>query len=59
LAFNGLAFGAVQTEMLESAFPGYRAPVDANEISEFIAWFLLNGQKFFKGKILPVSISNP
>lgn len=59
LAFNGLAFGAVQTEMLESAFPGYRAPVDANEISEFIAWFLLNGQKFFKGKILPVSLSNP
>ncbi len=25
-AFNALAFGAVQTEMLEEAFPGYEAP---------------------------------
>lgn len=59
LTINGLAFGAVQTEMLQSAFPGYKAPIDAHQISEFIAWFLLNGHKFFKGKILPVSLSNP
>ncbi|MFN3950772.1 MAG: SDR family NAD(P)-dependent oxidoreductase [Thermaurantimonas sp.] len=59
MSFNGLAFGAVQTEMLENAFPGYRAPITADKISEFVVWFLLHGNTFFKGKILPVSISNP
>ena len=59
MSFNGLAFGAVQTEMLENAFPGYRAPITANKMSEFVVWFLLHGNNFFKGKILPVSISNP
>lgn len=57
--FNGLAFGAVQTEMLSEAFPGYKAPISAAEMAEFVTWFLLNGHKFFKGKILPVSLSNP
>ncbi|MFN4298490.1 MAG: SDR family NAD(P)-dependent oxidoreductase [Thermaurantimonas sp.] len=57
--FNGLAFGAVQTEMLSEAFPGYKAPITAAQMAEFVSWFLLNGQKYFKGKILPVSLSNP
>jgi short-subunit dehydrogenase len=56
---NCLALGAVQTEMLEEAFPGYNAPVNASEMAEFIAWFALNGHKFFNGKILPVAVSNP
>jgi NAD(P)-dependent dehydrogenase (short-subunit alcohol dehydrogenase family) len=56
---NCLALGAVQTEMLEDAFPGYKAPVDAKEMAEFISDFALNGHKFFNGKILPVAISNP
>lgn len=59
ISINGLAFGAVQTEMLEEAFPGYKAPITADQISEFVCWFLLNGHLFFKGKILPVSMSNP
>ena len=29
ISVNCLALGAVQTEMLEEAFPGYKAPVDA------------------------------
>ncbi len=57
--FNCLALGAVQTEMLEEAFPGYRAPVRADEMAEFISWFSLEGSKFFNGKVLPVSVSNP
>ena len=57
--FNCLALGAVQTEMLEEAFPGYRAPVRADEMAEFISWFALEGSKFFNGKVLPVSVSNP
>ena len=31
-SFNALAFGAVQTEMLEEAFPGLKAPISANSI---------------------------
>ena len=56
---NCLAIGSVQTEMLEEAFPGYRAPVSAKEMGEFISDFALNGHKVFNGKILPVALSNP
>ena len=56
---NCLALGAVQTEMFEAAFPGYKAPVKAAEMAEFIADFALKGHKFFNGKILPVAINNP
>lgn len=56
---NCLALGAVQTEMFDAAFPGYKAPVKAHEMAEFIADFALKGHKFFNGKILPVAINNP
>jgi NAD(P)-dependent dehydrogenase (short-subunit alcohol dehydrogenase family) len=56
---NCLALGAVDTEMLHEAFPGYKAPVSASGIAEFISWFALNGQKVFNGKIIPVAVSNP
>lgn len=56
---NGLALGAVQTEMLAQAFPGLKAPVSASEIAEFIVWFAINGPKYFNGKILPVALSTP
>jgi NAD(P)-dependent dehydrogenase (short-subunit alcohol dehydrogenase family) len=56
---NCLALGAVQTEMLNEAFPGYKAPVDAKQMARFISEFALTGHKFFNGKILPVAVSNP
>jgi len=59
ISVNCLALGSVQTEMLAEAFPGYKASVTAQEISEFISYFALNGHKFFNGKILPVAISTP
>ena len=59
ISFNCLSFGSVQTEMLDKAFPGYKAPVDASGMADFVAWFALNGHKYFNGKILPVSIANP
>lgn len=59
ISFNCLSFGAVQTEMLEAAFPGYKAPVTAGEMAGFVSWFAVNGQKFFNGKVLPVSVANP
>lgn len=56
---NCLALGAAQTEMLEEAFPGYKAPLTAKEMAAWIAWFTVNGQRFFNGKILPVAVSTP
>ncbi len=56
---NCLALGAAQTEMLEEAFPGYKAPLTAYEIAEFISQFMVSGHKYFNGKIIPVAISTP
>jgi 3-oxoacyl-[acyl-carrier protein] reductase len=59
IAFNILALGAVQTEMLEEAFPGYEAPLSAVEMADYIYDFSLTGNKFYNGKVLQVSSSNP
>ena len=59
IKFNCLSLGAVQTEMLESAFPTFKAPIDAEQMASFIADFCINGGKFFNGKIVPVSLSTP
>jgi NAD(P)-dependent dehydrogenase (short-subunit alcohol dehydrogenase family) len=59
ISVNCLALGAVQTEMLEEAFPGYKAPVEAREIAPFISYFALNANKFINGKIIPVAVNNP
>lgn len=58
-SFNVLALGAVQTEMLEEAFPGYAAPLSAGEMAAYIMDFALNGQKLYNGKLLQVSSSTP
>lgn len=58
-SFNVLALGAVQTEMLEEAFPGYKAPLTAVEMAVYIMEFALNGHKYYNGKLLPVSKSTP
>jgi NAD(P)-dependent dehydrogenase (short-subunit alcohol dehydrogenase family) len=59
ISFNVLALGAVQTEMLQEAFPGYQAPITAREMADYIFNFTLTGNKYFNGKVLPVSSSNP
>lgn len=59
ISFNVLALGAVQTEMLEEAFPGYKAPVSAKEMADYIFDFALKGNKYYNGKVLQVSSTNP
>jgi NAD(P)-dependent dehydrogenase (short-subunit alcohol dehydrogenase family) len=59
ISFNVLALGAVQTEMLEEAFPDYQAPTTALEMAEYIYDFALTGNKYYNGKILQVSSSTP
>ncbi len=58
-SFNVLALGAVQTEMLEEAFPGLEVPLSAKDMAEYITNFSLTGHKFYNGKILQVSNSTP
>lgn len=58
-SFNVLALGAVQTEMLEEAFPGYKASTSAKEMAEYIMNFSLTGNKMYNGKVLQVSNSTP
>ena len=59
ISFNTLALGAVQTEMLEEAFPGHKANISSSEMANFIYKFSLEGNNFFNGKIIPVSNTNP
>ncbi|WP_410878975.1 SDR family NAD(P)-dependent oxidoreductase [Myroides sp. DW712] len=59
ISFNVIALGAVQTEMLEEAFPGYQAPLMPEEIGEYISDFALTGNKYFNGKVLQASSTTP
>ena len=59
ISFNVLALGAVQTEMLQEAFPGYEAPISAKGMSDYIFDFALKGNKYYNGKVLQVSSTNP
>ena len=59
ISFNVLALGAVQTEMLGEAFPGYIAPLNAEEMANYIADFALNAHKYYNGKVLQVACTTP
>ena len=58
-SFNVLALGAVQTEMLEEAFPGYKASISPIQMAKYIMQFSINGQQLYNGKVLQVSNSTP
>ena len=57
--FNCLALGSVQTEMFSEAFPEYKASKSPEEMADYIAEFSMNGYRYFNGKILPVSSTEP
>ncbi len=59
IAVNCLCLGAVQTEMLDEAFPGYEAPVKPEQMGKYISDFVVSGHHFFNGKILPIALNNP
>ena len=56
---NCLALGAVDTEMLQNAFPDYKSQVSAELIASRIIDFAFNYSKIINGKILPFSLSTP
>lgn len=59
IAFNVLAIGAVQTEMLAEAFPDYQASLKASEMADYIYNFATTANKFYNGKVLQVSNTTP
>lgn len=56
---NCLCLGAVQTEMLAEAFPGYVAPVKPDQMGNYICDFVSTAHQFFNGKIIPVALNDP
>lgn len=59
IAVNALCLGAVQTAMLEQAFPGIKAPVSPEQMGTYITDFALEGSTFYNGKVLPVAQEDP
>lgn len=59
IKINCLALGSVQTEMLDKAFPGYRAQLTPVQIAEYIISFSISGANYFNGKTLPISNTTP
>ena len=56
---NCLALGAVDTEMLQNAFPGYKSEVSPELMANKIIDFAFNYSDVINGKILPFSLSTP
>lgn len=56
---NCLCLGAVDTEMVREAFPGYQAPVTADEMGAYVARFACEGHKVLNGKVIPLALSTP
>lgn len=56
IGVNCLALGAVQTEMLSKAFPGFEAPVKASDMAKYVAEFAVKGMHEFNGQVIPVEL---
>ena len=56
---NCLALGSVQTEMLNNAFPGFKAQTTAEEMAKFIFDFATQNPILINGKVIPVSVDTP
>ena len=56
---NSLALGSVNTEMLQQAFPGYKAMVQPQEMALYIKNFAETAHHYLNGKIIPVSLTTP
>ncbi len=59
ISVNCLCLGAVNTEMLQEAFPGYQAPVEPWDMAKYIYQFAVEAHHFMNGRIIPVALSDP
>jgi 3-oxoacyl-[acyl-carrier protein] reductase len=53
---NAINPGAVQTEMLEEAFPGFKAQTQAQDMAKYIANFITTAHQFMNGRLTQVSL---
>ncbi len=58
ITVNCLCPGAVNTEMLREAFPGYQASVSPEEMANFILNFSKSAPGVMNGKVVPVALSS-
>lgn len=59
LAFNCIALGAVNTEMLQEAFPGYVSKVDPENMAKYIRTVADESGGIMSGKLIQATKSNP
>ena len=59
IAFNVLALGAVNTEMLQEAFPGYMAPLFSKKMADYIFNFINRKQILQRKRSIASFIFNP
>ena len=58
ISVNAINPGAVQTEMLEKAFPGFQANISAQQMGEYIAKFALNNKDVMNGRLIQASLKS-
>lgn len=56
---NCLALGAVDTEMLNEAFPGYKSGVSSEQMAKAIVQFGIYSDGLVNGQVLPIAQSSP
>lgn len=59
LTINCLCLGAVNTDMLKSAFPTYIAEINDVQMASFILNFAENSGEVMNGQVIPVKKSDP
>ena len=59
ISVNCLCLGSVATEMLNEAFPGYKAAVEAKDMAQYICSFADKAHLVMNGKVIPVALSTP
>lgn len=59
IKMNCLCLGAVQTAMLEKAFPGFKTEIKPKDMASYIYDFGMKQGRFLNGKIIPVSLTTP
>jgi len=57
ITINCLALGAVQTEMLAKAFPGYIPKITPEKMAKTIIAFILGNSQVVSGKTLQFALS--
>jgi len=55
---NAINPGAVQTKMLEEAFPGFEAGISAQQMGAYIASFAINNKDVMNGRLVQASLSS-